>query len=158
MKNPGRWRKRLLITEFLALGALLVAMYALQHFHSTNPASTWIWLLVLALASLLLFVSFLGLTYLGWFSGEGSSPAGKVRRILFALLAVALLGVWVYAVRQTWQRLEIIRYEIRAGEMMESPRPHPQPNKAARPGSIQHEVLRSMEPGNSMPRRSLDRL
>lgn len=73
MKNPERRRKWLLITEFLALGLLLVAVYALQHFHSANPTSTWIWLLVMAVASLLLFASFLGLTYLGWFSGEGGS-------------------------------------------------------------------------------------
>lgn len=152
MKNPERRRKWLLITEFLALALLLVSVYALQHFHSASPTSTWFWLLVMALASLLLFVSFLGLTYLGWFSGEGQAPPGNLKRVLFILLTLVLLGLWVFAIWQTWQRMEMIRNEIRVRELMESAPPHHQ----AQPGSIRHQVLKGSQSGAGVPKRSLD--
>ncbi|MBK1873952.1 MULTISPECIES: hypothetical protein [Marinobacter] len=102
--SPHPLRKALLITEFSALAVLLISMgwFSSQTDtgHSINPA----WLLIPALASLGVFISFIGLMYLRWVVAV--SAANQFRhKIVFFLLALTLLGVWVYGIASTWLSL-----------------------------------------------------
>jgi len=92
-------RKPLLLTEFSALAVLLASMAWLSR-HSEgglNPA----WLLLPAAASLVVFLSFIGLMYLRWVAAAGASDR-LLHKTLFFLLAVTLIGVWVYGIANTW--------------------------------------------------------
>ncbi len=92
-------RKPLLLAEFSALAVLLASMAWLSR-HSEgglNPA----WLLLPAAASLVVFLSFIGLMYLRWVAAAGS-PDSRLHRILFFLLAITLIGVWIYGIANTW--------------------------------------------------------
>jgi hypothetical protein len=62
------------------------------------------WLLIPALASLGVFASFTGLMYLRWIASAESGHTVR-NRLVFALLALTLLAVWVYAVASTWVSL-----------------------------------------------------
>ncbi|PHQ14587.1 hypothetical protein [Marinobacter profundi] len=98
--TPHPWRKRLLATEFIALAILLGSMAILGRSSdggTLNPA----WLIIPAAASLAVFLSFIGLMYLRWVV---AAEAGKATRhkLVFGLLAVTLLGVWVYGIANTW--------------------------------------------------------
>ena len=99
------WRRPLLITEFVALAVLVGTMAWLGQQDNGGASSLApAWLLVPALASLVVFLSFLGLMYIRWVaSAEGG--AGGRQRLLFALLALTMLGVWAYAIAETWQSL-----------------------------------------------------
>ncbi|MBL1273210.1 MAG: hypothetical protein COB25_012235 [Oceanospirillales bacterium] len=109
MNNPEKpaphpLRKPLLITEFSALAVLLASMgwFSSQTDtgHSINPA----WLLIPASASFAVFLSFIGLMYLRWIVAV--SAANQLRhKIVFFLLAVTLIGVWVYGIASTWLSL-----------------------------------------------------
>src|SRR5690554_1002912 len=99
--SPHPLRKALLIAEFSALAVLLASMgwFSSQADtgHSINPA----WLLIPALASLVVFISFIGLMYLRWV--VAASAANQLRhKLVFALLALTLIGVWVYGMASTW--------------------------------------------------------
>ncbi|MGM0571721.1 hypothetical protein [Marinobacter sp.] len=102
-QNTHPWRKPLLAAEFIAL-AILVGSMAMLGQASGGGQVDPAWLLIPAGASLVVFLSFLGLMYLRWVA---SAEAGQSRRqkILFGLLALTLLGVWAYAIAQTWQSL-----------------------------------------------------
>lgn len=102
--SPHPLRKTLLIIEFSALAVLLASMGwfsgQTEPGHSINPA----WLLIPALASLCVFISFIGLMFLRWV--VAASAANQLRhKIVFALLAITLLGVWVYGIASTWLSL-----------------------------------------------------
>lgn len=99
--SPHPLRKIFLTVEFSSLAILLASMAWLSRqttdTESINPA----WLLIPALASLGVFLSFIGLMYLRWVvSADDSSRSGH--KIIFSLLAVTLLGVWVYGIANTW--------------------------------------------------------
>lgn len=103
-KHP--WRKPLLITEFSALAVLVGAMALLGRQGSEADPVQPFWLLIPAAASLVVFLSFLGLMYLRWVA-SAAGKAGQRQKALFSLLALTLLGVWAYAIAQTWQSLAV---------------------------------------------------
>lgn len=112
MNNPEKplphpLRKTLLITEFSSLGVLLASMgwFSSQTDtgHTINPA----WLLIPALASLGVFISFIGLMYLRWV--VAASAANQLRhKIIFSLLALTLVSVWIYGIASTWLSLNAV--------------------------------------------------
>jgi len=106
MNNANRWRAWLLGTEFAALLVMLGSMYLLGHQSPETPGLNPAWLLVPALSSLVLFLSFLCLTYMRWFLDAPATGTRGTRKGIFVLLALTLIGVWVFAMHQTWQRLQ----------------------------------------------------
>lgn len=105
--SPHPLRKTLLIIEFSALTVLLASMgwFSRQTDtgHSINPA----WLLIPAVASLGVFSSFIGLMYIRWVMA--ASAADQLRhKIVFSLLAITLIGVWIYGIASTWHSLNAI--------------------------------------------------
>jgi len=105
--SPHPLRKTLLIIEFSALTVLLASMgwFSRQTDpgHSINPA----WLLIPAVASLGVFSSFIGLMYIRWVMA--ASVADQLRhKIVFSLLAITLIGVWIYGIASTWHSLNAI--------------------------------------------------
>lgn len=98
---PNPWRKRLLALEFLALAVLLVSMSMLGNQSGDSSPLNPAWLLIPAVASLLVFLSFIGLMYLRWV--VAAEPGRSARhKLTFALLALTLLGVWAYSIARTW--------------------------------------------------------
>lgn len=102
--SPHPLRKMLLIVEFSALAVLLASMgwfsSQAEPNHSINPA----WLLIPAVASLCVFISFISLMYLRWVVAV--STANQLRhKIVFSLLAITLTCVWVYGIASTWLSL-----------------------------------------------------
>lgn len=98
------WRKPLLVTEMLALIVLIGSMALLGRQGSEGDPVHAAWLLLPAVASLVVFLCFLGLMYLRWIASAGGS-AGVRQKLLFSLLALTLLGLWAYAISQTWHSL-----------------------------------------------------
>ncbi|ENO14725.2 hypothetical protein J057_05221 [Marinobacter nanhaiticus D15-8W] len=90
--------------EFGALAVLLGSMFTLGRMAgpdgNVNPA----WLLVPTLASLAVFVSFIGLMYLRWVANVRAEAAIK-HKLIFAILTLTLLGIWAYGIAQTWRSL-----------------------------------------------------
>lgn len=103
-QNRHPWRKPLLVAEFTALAILVGSMAVLGRQGSESAPVAPGWLLIPALASLVVFLSFLGLMYIRWIAAAGPQQ-GKRQRLLFALLALTLLGTWAFAITQTWQSL-----------------------------------------------------
>lgn len=101
--GKSRWRVPLLIAEFGALAVLVGSMSLLGGQAEEGASLNQAWLLVPALASLVVFVSFLGLMYLRWVSEAGNGASRQ--RIIFALLALTLLGVWAFGIARTWQSM-----------------------------------------------------
>ena len=100
MQHP--WRKRLLATEFISLAILVGSMAWISAQGQADQATASpVWLLVPALASLGVFASFTGLMYLRWIASAESGHTLR-NRVVFALLALTLLAVWIYAVASTW--------------------------------------------------------
>lgn len=98
------WRPILLTTEFSSLALLLISMAWLSQRAGAGESFPALWLLLPALASLGVFASFIGLMYLRWVAAAGvRNPARQ--KLLFALLAITLLAVWVYAMIRTWLSL-----------------------------------------------------
>lgn len=98
------WRKRLLIAEFSALAVLLISMISLARVGDPDNPLNPAWLLIPAIASLVVFLSFLGLMYLRWIA-EAGGRAPLRSRIVFGLLALTLLGVWAFGIANTWSSL-----------------------------------------------------
>ncbi|NWO05383.1 MAG: hypothetical protein HLX50_06690 [Alteromonadaceae bacterium] len=104
LENEPEMRKSLLITEFSSLAVLLASMAWFGNQQDAGQPIGAGWLLIPALASLALFLSFIGLMYLRWVAA--AAPERQTRhRIVFALLTLTLLGVWLYAVGNTWVSL-----------------------------------------------------
>lgn len=100
----ARKRKPLLITEFSCLAVLLASMGWFSSRSGTGEPLSPAWLLLPAVASLGVFLSFIGLMYLRWVASVSNERRTR-HRIIFALLAVTLLGVWVYGIANTWLSL-----------------------------------------------------
>jgi len=105
MKDPGhssnRLRKPLLILEFTALATLLGSMI---WFGSSTPPGKVLapaWLLIPAVASLLVFTSFIGLMYLRWVVAAGAERQNR-HKLIFALMALTMSSVWLYGIANTW--------------------------------------------------------
>jgi hypothetical protein len=99
-----RWRKPFLIMEFSALAVLLSSMgWFSSRAEGDDPLSP-AWLLIPAVASLGVFISFIGLMYLRWVV---AAAAGRqlLHKVVFALLVVTLLGVWAFGIANTWTSL-----------------------------------------------------
>ncbi|MBI43399.1 hypothetical protein [Marinobacter lutaoensis] len=103
-KPSHPWRTPLLILEFSSLALLLGSMAWLSGQAQTGEPLAPGWLLLPALASLGVFASFIGLMYLRWVAAAGARNQGRPR-VVFALLAVTLLGIWLYGVTNTWLSL-----------------------------------------------------
>lgn len=99
-----RWRKPLLILEFSALAVLLTSMgWFSSQAQGGEPLSP-AWLLLPAVASLAVFISFIGLMYLRWVVAAAAER--RVRhKIVFSLLVITLLGVWAFGIANTWVSL-----------------------------------------------------
>lgn len=102
-KNPKRppWRTPLLILEFGALAVLIGSMNILGRIgDDANPLSK-AWLLVPAVASLAVFMSFIGLMYLRW--QAAAEQQDKTRhKLTFVLLTLTMLGIWAFGIARTW--------------------------------------------------------
>lgn len=94
-------RKPLLITEFVALGILLASMAWFSSLSTKGDPLSAAWLLIPALASLAVFLSFIGLMYLRWVAAADAQRKTR-HKIVFSLLAVTLLGVWAFGIFNTW--------------------------------------------------------
>lgn len=99
--NPHQLRKPLLIVEFSSLAVLLVSMIWFSHQADAATPLSAAWLLLPAVASLGVFLSFIGLMYLRWVAS--ADDQGDLRhKLVFSLLAITLLGIWVYSIAHTW--------------------------------------------------------
>ncbi|HLV77428.1 MAG TPA: hypothetical protein VKY53_05830 [Marinobacter sp.] len=99
--GPEGLRKPLLVVEFSSLAVLLLSMFWLSN---TDQQMAPAWLLIPALASLGVFLSFIGLMYLRWIVAVAGRRK-RLHQIIFALLTLTLLGVWLYGIASTWLSL-----------------------------------------------------
>lgn len=99
--QPDKRRKPLLILEFSSLAILLFSMGWFSSQSSADSPISPAWLLVPALASLGVFLSFIGLMYLRWVAAATDERRSR-HKVIFALLTITLLGVWVYGIGNTW--------------------------------------------------------
>ncbi len=102
--RPHPWRKPLLIVEFSALAILLVSMGWFSSRTEDGAMLSPAWLLIPAAASLVVFVSFIGLMYLRWVVAAAAERQAR-HKIVFSLLVLTLLGVWAYGIANTWVSL-----------------------------------------------------
>ncbi|BEH13142.1 MULTISPECIES: hypothetical protein [Marinobacter] len=102
--TPHRLRKPLLIVEFSSLAILLVSMAWFGNQSTAETPVSAAWLLVPAVASLGVFLSFIGLMYLRWVA-SASDDRNSRHKLIFLLLALSLLGIWVYSIANTWLSL-----------------------------------------------------
>lgn len=105
MADVSRWRRRLLTLEFTALAILVGSMTFFRQHSAENPLHP-AWLLIPALASLLLFLSFLGLMYLRWVAAAADNPRQGVQRLILIILTITLLALWAYGIGKTWQSIQ----------------------------------------------------
>ncbi|SNC77138.1 hypothetical protein SAMN04487881_3811 [Marinobacter sp. es.048] len=99
--SPHPLRKPLLIAEFTALAILLASMGWFSSQTTDGQTINAGWLLIPAFASLGVFISFIGLMYLRWVASAESGNRFK-HKVIFSLLAVTLIGVWIYGIANTW--------------------------------------------------------
>lgn len=100
-EETHRWRRPLLIAEFSALAILVGSMLILGRQETGQAPVSPAWLLVPAAASLVVFLSFLGLMYLRWVAVAAAHQNSR-HKMVFAMLALTLLAVWAFAIAQTW--------------------------------------------------------
>lgn len=100
-KTPHPLRKPLLILEFAALAVLLISMAWFSAHVDDGATLSPAWLLIPALASLAVFCSFIGLMYLRWVAAAQADNKTR-HKIVFSLLAITLIGVWLYGIVNTW--------------------------------------------------------
>lgn len=98
---PDKRRKALLILEFSSLAVLLISMAWFSNQSTDSAPLSAGWLLIPALASLGVFLSFIGLMYLRWVASVSDQRRTR-HRVIFALLTLTLLGVWIYGIANTW--------------------------------------------------------
>jgi hypothetical protein len=99
--SPHPLRKPLLITELTALAALLASMGWFSSQASDGQTISAAWLLIPAFASLGVFLSFIGLMYLRWVASAETGNRFR-HKLIFLILAVTLIGVWIYGIANTW--------------------------------------------------------
>ncbi|QSP95846.1 hypothetical protein LPB19_05420 [Marinobacter salinisoli] len=103
--TPHPLRRVLLIAEFGALAVLLGSMAWFSSHTADGGTLQAAWLLIPAVASLVVFLSFIGLMYLRWVAA--ANDANRVRHtLIFALLALTLIGVWLYGIGKTWLSMQ----------------------------------------------------
>lgn len=102
--SPHPLRKPLLIVEFTSLAVLLASMGWFSTQSSDGEAISAAWLLIPALASLGIFLSFIGLMYLRWVASAQTGNTFR-NKLIFLLLAVTLISVWIYGIANTWLSL-----------------------------------------------------
>ncbi|MFO8141362.1 MAG: hypothetical protein R6T87_05625 [Marinobacter sp.] len=102
--NPHHLRKPLLIVEFSSLAILLASMAWFGSQSTAENSLNSAWLLLPAVASLGIFLSFIGLMYLRWVASANDQSKTR-HKIVFLLLTLTLLGVWVYGIANTWLSL-----------------------------------------------------
>lgn len=104
--NPPQhsWRKPLLVTEFAALAVLIGSMSMLGGLANDGTGFSTAWLIVPALASLTVFLSFIGLMYLRWVAAANARNETR-HKVVFGLLTLTLLGVWVFGIVRTWSSI-----------------------------------------------------
>ncbi|WP_152208496.1 hypothetical protein [Marinobacter changyiensis] len=98
------WRVPLLIAEFFALAILLGSMFIFSGLARDGATFDTGWLLIPAVASLVVFVSFIGLMYLRWVAAS-EAGSGTRQKVVFALLTLTLLGIWAFSIVQTWSSI-----------------------------------------------------
>jgi hypothetical protein len=98
---PHPLRKPLLISEFTALAVLLISMSWFSGHTADGNTLAAAWLIIPAVASLIVFLSFIGLMYLRWITAA-EGPGRSRQKVVFLLLATTLIGVWVYGIASTW--------------------------------------------------------
>ncbi|MDO3721683.1 hypothetical protein QVZ43_08090 [Marinobacter sp. chi1] len=103
--SPHPLRKVLLIAEFGALAILLGSMAWFSSHTADGGTLQAGWLLIPALASLVVFLSFIGLMYLRWVAAADAGSRVK-HKIIFGLLAATLMGVWLYGITNTWLSIQ----------------------------------------------------
>lgn len=101
-KHP--WRVPLLIAEFSALAVLLGSMFVFSSLAREGSTFNTGWLLVPAVASLVVFISFIGLMYVRWIAAS-EAGTGTRHKVVFALLTLTLLGIWAFSIAQTWSSI-----------------------------------------------------
>lgn len=101
-KHP--WRKLLLIGEFSALVILLGSMFIFSSLVRDGSTFNSGWLLIPAVASLVVFISFIGLMYLRWVAAS-EAGTGTKHKVVFALLTLTLLGIWAFSIARTWSSI-----------------------------------------------------
>lgn len=105
-QSPHPLRKPLLILEFASLALLLASMAWFSGRAGDGAALSPGWLLIPAIASLAVFCSFIGLMYLRWVAAAQTDHKTR-QKIVFALLALTLIGVWIYGIVNTWISLNV---------------------------------------------------
>lgn len=105
-QSPHPLRKPLLILEFASLALLLVSMAWFSGRADDGAALSPGWLLIPAIASLAVFCSFIGLMYLRWVAAAQADHKTR-HKIVFALLALTLMGIWLYGIVNTWISLNV---------------------------------------------------
>lgn len=105
-KNPKRppWRTPLLILEFGALAVLIGSMNILGRIGDDSDPLSKAWLLVPALASLTVFMSFIGLMYLRWQASAEHKDQAR-HKLTFVLLTLTMLGIWAFGIARTWMSI-----------------------------------------------------
>ncbi len=101
-KHP--WRVPLLIAEFSALAVLLGSMFVFSSLARDGSTFNTGWLLIPAVASLVVFISFIGLMYVRWIAAS-EAGTGTKHKVVFALLTLTLLGIWAFSIAQTWSSI-----------------------------------------------------
>lgn len=101
-QHPGR--VPLLIAEFSALAVLLGSMFIFSNLARDGSTFNTAWLLIPAVASLVVFISFIGLMYLRWVNASEAGSRIK-HKVVFALLTLTLLGIWAFSIAQTWSSI-----------------------------------------------------
>ena len=99
------WKRRLIIIEVVSLLVLIVSLWVFGQDKAAGASLDIRWLLVPVIASLTMFLSFLGLMYLRWQSSALTGSRQRVQKLLFTVMALTLLSIWALAVLQTWQSL-----------------------------------------------------
>lgn len=101
-KHP--WRVPLLIAEFSALAILLGSMFVLSSLARDGSTFNTGWLLIPAIASLVVFISFIGLMYVRWIAAS-EAGTGTKHKVVFGLLTLTMLGIWAFSIAQTWSSI-----------------------------------------------------
>lgn len=105
MTTRRQWQRRLLTVEIASLVILIASLFMVsQGTPDPEPISPG-WLLIPALASLTMFLSFLCLMYLRWSASATTHSRQRLQKLLFAILALTLLSIWAMAIVETWRSL-----------------------------------------------------
>lgn len=135
MATQQQWKLRLVVLEIISLFILIASLFLLRGSAAENGAPTLAWLLLPAIASLTMFLSFLGLMYLRWVASASSGNRKRLHTILFGLMTITLLSIWALAMAQTWQSMNTQNEPVTG----ETKRSAPPPQRVHE--SLRHELL-----------------